>query len=125
MKKRTSQRLVAMIILPYLLAACTTWQPQELSSLRDAIREKRPTRIQVVTQRTGPVELQDPSISGNILSGNRVRDGVESGEFMLIPFSDVTEAKFQAFDAPRSAILGAVLLLTVVSVGAAQAYGGS
>ncbi len=116
-----SRGLVAVIVLPYLGTACATWRPQELSGLRDVITEKQPARIQVVTQRTGPVELQGPSISGNILSGNRVRDGVDSGEFMLIPFSDVSEARLQAFDAPKTAIRGGLLLFTVAAVVAAQA----
>lgn len=70
MTRRPSQRHLVAIIVPCLLAACTSWQPQDLVTLPGATLETHPTRVRVVSQRTGTVELQDPSVLGDELIGS-------------------------------------------------------
>ncbi len=114
--RASSERLVVAISLPCLLAACTSWQPQELNTLQGAILQEQPTRIQVRSPRTGAVEIDDPQVVGDVLFGLGHRVGFTNQELMRIPFSEVTEASFRAFDGARSAILGggSVLILVVM-----------
>ena len=118
---RTVGVFAPAIILPCLLAACTSWQPQELNTLPGAILQEQPTRIQVSSPRMGTVEIDDPEVLGDVLFGLGHREGFTNQELMRIPFSEMTEASLRAFDGARSAILGAVLLFTVAAVVAAEA----
>ncbi len=110
------QRLVAAIILPYLLGACTTWRPQELITLPGAILESQPARVRVISPRTGPVVFLDPVVLGDELIGVGIREGFTSQEFMRVQLSEVTEASFRGFSTPRSVIFGAGSVFIVVAM---------
>ncbi len=111
--RRPSQRLMAAIILAGVLTACTSWQTQDLLTLPGAMLETQPTRMRVITQRTGTLVLQDPAILGDELIGIGSREGFMNTELVRIQFSELTEASFRALDVPRSALLGAGSLLIV------------
>jgi len=111
--RRLSQRFMVGIILPGVLTACTSWQPQDLLTLPGAMLETQPTRMRVITQRTGTLVLQNPAILGDELIGIGSREGFTNTELVRIQFSELTEASFRALDVPRSALLGAGSLLIV------------
>ncbi len=118
MKYLSQGRIV--VVLPCLLAACTSWQPQELNTLPGAILQEAPTRIQVSSPRMGTVEIDDPQVLGDVLVGLGHRVGFTNQELMRIPFSEMTEASFRVFDGTKSAILGASSILIVVTMVAAN-----
>ena len=101
------------IILPSLLSACTSWKRQELVTLPGAIVEMAPTRILVTSERTGTVELEDPTFLGDALIGLGAPQGFTNQQFMRIAFSEITEASFRGFSLPRSVILGAGVIVIV------------
>ncbi len=78
--------------------------------------ETQPTRMRVITQRTGTLVLQDPAILGDELIGIGSREGFTNTELVRIQFSELTEASFRAFDVPRSVLLGAGSLLIVLGL---------
>ena len=114
--RRLSQRFMVAIILAGVLTACTSWQPQDLLTLPGAMLETQPTRMRVITQRTGTLVLQDPAILGDELIGIGSREGFTNTELVRIQFSELTEASFRAFDVPRSVLLGAGSLLIVLGL---------
>ena len=123
MRKRSSQRLVAVIILPYFLAACTTWQRQDLNTFPSLIAETQPARLQVKTQGMGTVELQDPIILDAALVALGSREGFTVREFMQIPLLEVLEVSIRGTSVPGSIAMGVASLgvvLTIIGVGRAR-----
>ncbi len=76
MKNPTSQfrRLVAVVVLPMYLAACTSWQVQEVAPAQ-VIAEEQPTEVRVTRTDGTDFVLENPQVSGDTLSG--VREGIQ------------------------------------------------
>ncbi len=98
MSRRTSitPRLVALLILPSFLAACTSWQPLRMNDLRATMREYDPDRIQLLVRADsleGEIVLSNPQLYGDApmdTIGGILRDVGQVG----IPFSDVVGANY-------------------------------
>ncbi len=91
-----SPRLVALLILPCFLGACTSWQPLRMSNLRATMREYQPDRIQLILQTEsseGKIVLANPQVYGDAPM-DTIR-GISGGVGQVgIPFSDVVGANF-------------------------------
>ena len=95
-RKLLSPRLVALLILPCFLAACTSWHPLRMSNLRATMREYQPDRIQLLLRTEsfgGEIVLSNPQVYRDApmdTIGGILQDVRQVG----IPFSDVVGANF-------------------------------
>ncbi len=122
MSRRTpiTPRLVALLILPSFLAACTSWHPLRMSNLRATMTEYEPDRIQLLL-RTESLEreivLSNPQVSGDAPM-DTIRGILRDVGQVGIPFSDVVGANFPTKEWEPLAILaigGAVVALLVIN----------
>ncbi len=102
MKKRTLRlgRLTAVITLPFVMSACTSWQQQDVASLRDVIIRDQPERVRLRTRSEGEFDLENPQVAGDTISGYGPTGVVG------IHLADVAEASVQKVDAVGPMVVG-------------------
>ena len=112
MKNTTFQfgRLIAVVVLPMYLAACTSWQVQEVAPAQ-FVEQEQPEKIRVMLTDSTTVDLENPQVSGDTLSG--VRDGHQ----MSISLSTVDAIAVRKEDTAKT--LGVTVLGVFVFAGAA------
>ncbi len=98
------RRLIACILLPSYLVACTTWKTQEASP-QQVLAEEQPDKVQVTLTDGSQLVLEEPAVSGDTLSG------------------DVLSIAVKKTDPTAGAVLG--VIGTVVLVGAIAAVIGA
>jgi len=110
MNKRKSQpgRLIAAVVLPFVMSACMTWQPLELANLRQVIFQDRPKEIRLRTRSGDEFDVRNPRVSRDTIFGP---DGPLAG----IPLVDVAEASLPKVDIAQS-VLGALGVVGAVGM---------
>jgi hypothetical protein len=103
------RRLIAFILLPTHLAACTTWQTQDLSP-QQVIAQEQPDKVLVKLADGSKVVLTGPQVSGDTLSGY---DGTEP---YRVPLADVSAIELKEADTLLTVgvIFGALVVVGVV-----------
>ena len=117
----TIRRLIACILLPCQLLACWSWQAQEASP-EQVIAEEHPDKMMVNLTDGSKVVLEQPTVSGDTLSG------VQSGSTVNIPLSEVASVEIQKSSTSRTIVgigLGVALVAVVVVVAGMIRYGQS
>ena len=104
------RRLVACILLPCWLLACSSWKTQQTSP-QQVLGNEQPGKVRVTLTDGSREVLQDPSVSGDTLTG--VRD---DGEQVSIPLTSVSALELREGDAVKSVLL-TVGILGVVAGG--------
>ena len=102
-----SRRLIACILLPAYLAACSTWTTQEVSP-QQVIGEEQPDMVRVTLTDGSQVEVYQPRVSGDTLMGLR------EGQQVSIPLASVTQLELREGDTGKSIAAAGI----VVGVGA-------
>ena len=107
----TVRRLIACILLPCYLVACTSWKTQEPTP-EQVIAEEQPDKVQVTLTDGSKLVLEEPAVSGDTLSG------LDDGTPVLIPLADVSSIAVKGADgATGLAVLGGVVLLVAIVAG--------
>ena len=113
-----TRRVIALLILPCISAACTSWQPLRVSNLRDTMREYEPDRIQL-TLRTrsfgGKVVLSNPQVYGDA-PRDTIRGILHDTGEVGIAFSDVAGASYPTHAAEKTGVLvvGGFLIALII-----------
>ncbi len=108
-RHRQLQRVIACILLPCYLLACSSWKTLEVSPVQ-VISEEHPNKVRLTLTDGSTVVLEQPVVSGDTLTG------VGEGEHVTIPVSDVTDVAVRKKDIVKTVGLG--VLVGVVIVGA-------
>jgi hypothetical protein len=108
------RRLIACILLPCYLLACTTWQTQELTP-EQVIAQEQPEQVLVKLADGSKVVLAQPRVSGDTLSGF---DGTEP---YRVPLADVSAIELKESDSGLTVlfIAGTVVVVAALTVGIA------
>ena len=80
------RRLIACIMLPCYLVACTAWKTQEASP-QQVLADEQPDKMRVTLSDGSQVVLEEPVISGDTLTG------VAEGQQTSIPLDDVADVE--------------------------------
>ena len=107
----TVRRIIACILLPCYLVACTSWKTQEASP-QQVINEDQPNKVQVTLADGSKLVLEEPAVSGDTLSG------LDDGTPVHIPLADVSSIAVQGTDGGKTglAVFGGLLALGAVVV---------
>ncbi len=108
-RHRQLQRVIACILLPCYLLACSSWKTLEVSPVQ-VISEEQPSKVRLTLTDGSTVVLEQPVVSGDTLTG------VGEGEHVTIPVSDVTDVAVRKTNVGASIGLG-VLALGVIGAG--------
>ncbi len=103
----TIRRIIACILLPAYLSACMSWQTQEASP-EQVLAEDEPDKVRVTLTDGSQLEVYQPSVSGDTLTGLR------EGEQVSIPLASVTQLELREGDTGKSIAAAGI----VVGVGA-------
>jgi hypothetical protein len=101
------RRLIACILPPTYLAACSSWKTQELSP-EQVIAQEHPDKVLVKLADGAKLVLTEPQVSGDTLMG------IEGTEQRHIPLASVSAIELKESDA---ALTTAFVFGTVVVVG--------
>jgi len=106
----TVRRIIACIMLPCYLVACTSWKTQEASP--EQVIAEEPGKVQVTLTDGSKLELKEPAVSGDTLSG------LDDGTPVHIPLADVSSIAVKGTDAVRTGLLvfGVVVVVAAVAV---------
>lgn len=112
--------LAVMVMLALATAACMTWKTQSASPAQ-VIGEKPPDRVRVTRSDGSMIELVQPLISGDTLSGRwaGASHSTASVGRVSIPISDVRSVAVQRVHAGKTALLVTGVGLTAIAVIAA------
>ncbi len=107
----TVRRIIACILLPCYLVACTSWKTQEASP-QQVLADEQPDKIQVTLTDGSQLVLEEPAVSGDTLSG------LDAGTPVHIPLADVSSIAVQGTDGVKTglAVFGGLLALGAVVV---------
>jgi len=107
----TVRRIIACILLPCYLVACSSWKTQEASP-QQVINEDQPNKVQVTLADGSKLVLEEPAVSGDTLSG------LDDGTPVHIPLADVSSIAVQGTDGGKTglAVFGGLLALGAVVV---------
>ena len=107
----TVRRIIACILLPCYLVACSSWKTQEASP-QQVINEDQPDKVQVTLADGSQLVLEEPAVSGDTLSG------LDDGTPVHIPLADVSSIAVQGTDGGKTglAVFGGLLALGAVVV---------
>jgi hypothetical protein len=103
------RRLIACILLPSYLVACTTWKTQEASP-QQVLAEEQPDKVQVTLTDGLQLVLEEPAVSGDTLSG------LYDGTPVHIPLADVWSIAVKGTDAKKTGFVVLGVVLTVVAI---------
>ncbi len=112
-RHRQLQRVIACILLPCYLLACSSWKTLEVSPVQ-VISEEQPSKVRLTLTDGSTVVLEQPVVSGDTLTG------FGEGEHVTIPVSDVTHVAVRKKDTGKT--VGLVLVGVVVVGGAIVLY---
>ncbi len=98
-RHRQLQRVIACILLPCYLLACSSWKTVEVSPVQ-VISEEQPSKVRLTLTDGSTVVLEQPVVSGDTLTG------VGEGEQVTIPVSDVTHVAVRKTSAGKTIALG-------------------
>ena len=104
----TIRRIIACILLPCYLVACTTWKTQEASP--EQVLAEEPGKVQVTLTDGSQLVLEDPAVSGDTLSG------LYDGAPVHIPLADVWSIAVKGTDATKTGFVVLGVVLTVVAI---------
>ena len=104
----TVRRLIALILLPCYLVACTSWKTQEASP-EQVLADEQSNKVQVTLADGSQVVLEQPVVAGDTLTGS------VDGEQRSIPLADVSSIAVQGTDGVKTGLL--VFGVVVVAVG--------
>ncbi|MEE8193417.1 MAG: hypothetical protein V3T74_11770 [Gemmatimonadales bacterium] len=112
----TARRLIACILLPCYLVACSTWKTQEASP-QQVLADEQPDKVRVTLADGSQVVLEEPVISGDTLTG------VAEGQQRSIPLSDVADVQVKKTEALLTAafVFGTVVVVGALALGVAYA----
>ncbi len=82
----TARRLIACILLPCYLVACSSWKTQEASP-QQVLEDEQPNKVRVTLADGSRVVLKEPVVSGDTLTGS------VDGEQRSIPLADVADVE--------------------------------
>ena len=102
------RRFIATVLLPCYLAACLTWQPQEVSP-EQALGDGQPDKVRLTLIDGNRIVMEEPRILGDSLTG------VYSGRQVTIPLSAVTEVELRGNISGEEAI--AAVFVTAAFLG--------
>ena len=117
-----ARRLIACILLPSYLVACTTWKTQEASP-QQVLAEEQPDKVQVTLTDGSQVEVFRPVVSGDTLIG--LQDWKSSGDSLRtevsIPLTDVSAIEVRETDTAWTilAVFGTVVVVAAIALGVA------
>jgi hypothetical protein len=112
-------QLAAFSMLAPLAAGCTTWKTQSAAP-EQVLAEKTTNRVRVTRPDGSTIELVNPLIAGDTLSGSLSGSSTaDSTRRMAIPLSDVRSVAVQRVSAGRTALLIGGLGLTAIAIVAA------
>ena len=108
----TVRRLIACILLPSYLVACTTWKTQEASP-QQVLAEEQPDKVQVTLTDGSQLVLKEPAVSGDTLSG------LDDGTPVHIPLADVSALEVRESNGGLTilAVFGGLVLAAGVVIG--------
>jgi hypothetical protein len=106
----TVRRLIACILLPCYLLACSTWKTQEASP--QEVLAEQPDQVLVQLTDGFKVVLRQPAVSGDSIIG------LENGEQRSIPLASVSALEVREPDMllTTGAILGGLVVVAGVVV---------
>ncbi len=107
----TVRRLIACILLPCYLVACTSWKPQEASP-QQVLADEQPDKVQVTLTDGSKLVLEEPAVSGDTLSG------LDDGTPVLIPLAEVSSIAVKGAEGAQTGLLvlgGVVLVFAIVA----------
>ena len=104
----TVRRIIACVLLPCYLVACTSWKTQEASP-QQVIAEE-PGKVRVILTDGSQLVLKEPAVSGDTLSG------LDDGTPVHIPLAGVSSIAVKGTNAALTgvAVLGGLLLVAGV-----------
>ena len=106
----TIRRIIACILLPAYLAACSTWTTQEASP-QQVLQDEQPDKVRVTLTDGSQVEVFQPVVSGDTLTG------VAEGQQRNIPLASVSELELREGDTIATVLLiGSVVLGVAVGL---------
>jgi len=107
----TVRRIIACILLPCYLAACSSWKTQEASP-QQVLEDEQPDKVQVTLTDGSQLVLEAPVVSGDTLSG------LDDGTPVHIPLANVSSIAVKGTDGAKTglAVLGGLLALAAVAV---------
>ncbi len=104
----TVRRIIACILLPCYLVACTSWKTQEASP-QQVLADEQPDRVQVTLTDGSQLVLKEPAVSGDTLSG------LDDGNPVHIPLADVSSIAVKGTGGATTGLL--LLGVLAVAVG--------
>jgi hypothetical protein len=122
--KTNLKPLVALIVLPGYLAACTTWQVQNRALA--PVTWERPEKIRITLGNGAEFEVRQPWIVGDSLVGDtlvRKRRGI-AWQPVSLPVEDVVWVAQRGIHGGKTVGLTLVLVAVAGAVVAAAAMGG-
>jgi len=112
-----TRRPIACLLLPCYLAACTSWQTQELAP-EQVLAQEQPDQVRVTLSDGQRLELRYPAVHGDTLTGMR------EARQVAVPLERVSRLELREADGGKTLLLvGGVMLGTVIAAGAAFAIG--
>jgi hypothetical protein len=108
------RRLIACILLPCYLVACTSWKTQEASP-QQVLAHEQPDKMRVTLADGSRVVLLEPVVSGDTLTGI----GEARRTRLSIPLDDVADVAVRKGDFLKSVVL---MLGIAVAVGVAAVF---
>jgi hypothetical protein len=103
------RRLVACILLPCCLLACSTWKTQEASP-QQVLADEQPAKVRVTLTDGSQVVLEQPVVSGDTLTGLR------EGEQVSISLASVSELELRKGDTVKTIALTTGIVVGVAAV---------
>jgi hypothetical protein len=114
------RRLIACILLPTYLAACTSWKTQEVSP-QQVLADKQPDKVRVELADGSRFVVEEPVVSGDTLMGfekGRWTSGRHvPGDEVSIPLSDIEHVAVRGTDIGLT--VGVTILGLLVAAGVA------
>ncbi len=112
----TVRRIIACILLPCYLAACSSWKTQEASP-RQVLADGQPDKVQVTLADGSQLVLEEPAVSGDTLSG------LDDGTPVHIPLANVSSIAVKGTDGVKTGLLVFGVVVVAAAVILVGAYG--
>jgi hypothetical protein len=112
------RQIIACLLLPTYLAACTTWKTQEASP-QQVLADEQPGKVQVELADGSRIVLEHPVVSGDTLMGVEERWSGRKrvpGNEVSIPLSDIESVAVRSTDVGMAITLGVLSLAVVGAV---------
>jgi len=115
------RRVVACILLPCWLLACSSWKTQETSP-QQVLGNEQPEKVRVTLSDGSQKVLHSPAVSGDTLTG--VTGG---GEELSIPLTSVSALELREPDGNKTwgLMIGVVIGMLAAAIGASRIVAGA